>query len=274
MSSENLKDYREFFKQALVILAFLGAILFAGLTLILQSDSFQRQVSNSTFAKLIQPIPPNSYTAGVETLLGSLVAVSAVAALASVLILSQKAGGTNLQKGVYRFVCSSLVGATAGLGLSIFLLLTPFNPASGAIELIIFLSTLGLFAFIYVRHREARKQPHTEHATTALASPKPLLREQCKVRVGEWVYYKLDLQQDEALTVVLSSDGFFDAYFFTESSFRTFDKGADASELDGTEEVRRYEVDFVAPRTARYYLVIQNHDKKNIVVDVKAGPAK
>jgi membrane protein implicated in regulation of membrane protease activity len=96
-----------------------------------------------------------------------------------------------------------------------------------------------------------------------------LLREKTKIRIGEYAHYKIKLGPSETIEGHLSSDGFFDAYFFTESSFRTFDRGGEARELEGTEDVSHYEPRFEASREGTFFLVIQNHDKKNIVVDVQ-----
>lgn len=118
---------------------------------------------------------------------------------------------------------------------------------------------------------ESPEKLTTEQSTGAHSG---LVKEQCRIRPSEFVHYKLDLEADEILEVTLTSDGFFDAYFFTESSFKTFDHGGEARELEGTEEVRHYETRFGGSRRGRYYLVIQNHDKATIVADVQIDVEK
>lgn len=98
--------------------------------------------------------------------------------------------------------------------------------------------------------------------------PKALVHEKSRIRVDDEVHYKMKLRAGEWITGTLVSEGFFSTYFFTESSFRTFDSGGEAREIDGTEDVKYYEPHFNASRTATYYIVIMNEEKKNIIVDV------
>lgn len=90
-----------------------------------------------------------------------------------------------------------------------------------------------------------------------------------KVRVDEWDEEKLNLKRGTKITGKISSDGFFNVYFLTESSYRSFKNEYNFNYLEGAEEVSHFEPNFEVSRRGDYYFVIQNEGKKDIVVNVE-----
>jgi len=80
---------------------------------------------------------------------------------------------------------------------------------------------------------------------------------------------RLNLKKSDLITGKISSDGFFNVYFLTESSFRSFRNENNFQRLEGSEDVSHFEPNFEAPRKGTYYLALENADKKNIVVEVE-----
>lgn len=119
-----------------------------------------------------------------------------------------------------------------------------------------------------------RQTPDIAHfvSTAPIGGPKEdkkIAREKVRIRTKDYAYYKIRLEKGEKVTGTISSTGFFDVYFFTESSFRSFDDGEEARELDGSADISYYEPNFCAVRSGTYFTVIENHDTKTIVVDVR-----
>lgn len=97
--------------------------------------------------------------------------------------------------------------------------------------------------------------------------PRIIHRKTIKLRVDEYDDIKLSLKKGNKITGKVSSDGFFDIYFLTESSFRSF-KNDNNFQYDGSEVVSHFEPQFEATRKGIFYVVLQNADKKNIVVEM------
>ena len=96
-----------------------------------------------------------------------------------------------------------------------------------------------------------------------------ILHKSVKLRVDGWNEEKLNLKRGIKITGKISSEGFFNVYFLTESSYRSFKNENNFHYLDGADEVSYFEVNFEVPRRDDYYFVIQNEDKKNIVANVE-----
>lgn len=98
--------------------------------------------------------------------------------------------------------------------------------------------------------------------------PKTISKKTIKIRLEESDELKLNLKRGEIIRGEISSDGFFNIYFLTESSFRSFKNDYSFQSLDGAEDVSHFEVNFEIPRKGIYHVVFQNADKKNIVVTI------
>jgi hypothetical protein len=93
-------------------------------------------------------------------------------------------------------------------------------------------------------------------------------RHRTKVRSGEHRSFKYELAKGESIVGTLSSDGYFNVYFLTESSFRSYVSGGRFKAVRMREEVTYVEPNFDAPRTGIYFVVLRNSDTKDISLDV------
>lgn len=98
--------------------------------------------------------------------------------------------------------------------------------------------------------------------------PETISKKTIKIRLEEYDELKLYRKKGEIIRGKISSDGFFNIYFLTESSYRSFKNESDFQSLDGSEDVSHFEVNFEIPRKAIYHVVLENADKKNIVVTI------
>ncbi|QLH08924.1 hypothetical protein [Candidatus Nitrosotenuis sp. DW1] len=99
--------------------------------------------------------------------------------------------------------------------------------------------------------------------------PSKIQHKSVKLRVDEWDEKKLNLKRGAKITGKISSNGFFNVYFLTKSSYQSFKNDYNFNYLEGADEVSHFEPNFVISRSDDYYFVIQNEDKKNIVVNVE-----
>ena len=72
MSGAKQPDLDAYFEQAIPVLTFLGAIMFAGLVLNVSTPNFYNQVNSTAFVKFISPLPPSWYNGGVQSPNGAL----------------------------------------------------------------------------------------------------------------------------------------------------------------------------------------------------------
>lgn len=100
-------------------------------------------------------------------------------------------------------------------------------------------------------------------------NPTKLRHKTMRLRVDHYDELKLALKREERITGKINADGFFNIYFLTESSYRSFRNDLPFKHIDGGEEVSHFQVDFVASRKGIYYIVIENADKKNIVAEME-----
>jgi len=111
---------------------------------------------------------------------------------------------------------------------------------------------------------------NTDKSNTKIEKqPSKIQHKSVKLRVDEWDERKLNLKRGTKITGKISSEGFFNVYFLTESSYRSFKNEYNFNYLEGAEEVSHFEPNFEVSRRGDYYFVIQNKYKKNIVVNVE-----
>lgn len=103
----------------------------------------------------------------------------------------------------------------------------------------------------------------------ARVEPKKIQHKTVKLRIDEYEDQKLNLKRGTKITGKISSDGFFNTYFITESSYRSFKNELGFQHLEGAENVSYFEPNFEVQRNGNYYFVIEHADKKNIVVNVE-----
>ena len=98
--------------------------------------------------------------------------------------------------------------------------------------------------------------------------PETISRKTIKIRLEEYDELKLHCKKGAIIRGEISSEGFFNIYFLTESSYRSFKNEYSFQPLVEAEDVSHFEVNFEIPRKAIYHIVFQNADRKNIVVTV------
>lgn len=101
------------------------------------------------------------------------------------------------------------------------------------------------------------------------AHDKEKIKSTLKIRTKDYKVYEFNLKKGEKITGMISSDGIFNVYFLTRSSFRSFKNDFGFSSIDAIEEAHSFEPIFIAPRKDIFFTVIENADKNNIVVDVE-----
>ena len=119
---------------------------------------------------------------------------------------------------------------------------------------------------------ENKENPHQQRQESIKLQeekkPETISRKTIKIHRDEYDELKLYRKRGEIIRGEISSDGFFNIYFLTESSYRSFKNESDFQSLDGSEDVSHFEVNFEIPRKAIYHVVLENADKKNIVVTI------
>lgn len=98
---------------------------------------------------------------------------------------------------------------------------------------------------------------------------KEKVKSKLKITVDDYKFYEFNLRKSERITGMVSSDGIFNMYFLTKSSLRSFQNGGGFSSIDAIEDAHYFEPNFVAPRKDIFFTVIENADKKNIIVDIE-----
>jgi len=98
---------------------------------------------------------------------------------------------------------------------------------------------------------------------------KERIKSTLKIRVDDYKVYEFNLKRGERITGKILSDGIFNVYFLTKSSFRSFENGNGFSSIDAIEEAHFFEPNFEAPRRDLFFIVIENEDKTNIIVDIE-----
>ncbi len=78
----------------------------------------------------------------------------------------------------------------------------------------------------------------------------------------------MDLNAEEAVKGEISSDEIVNIYFLTKHGFRCFENDEDFSYDYGAEGILRKKISFKPPRTATWYLVIENQSKDSATVNV------
>ncbi|MGD0146128.1 MAG: hypothetical protein ABSB53_04665 [Nitrososphaerales archaeon] len=136
-------DYQSYHEQAIVVLGFLGAVMFAGLIFIIQSPTFYNQIGNSTLITASLHITRNWYNGAVEDLLAGISAVSALGCVISSHAVADKSAGLGRKKSRYEFVNFCFNLATAGFISTLILLLLPYSPL-GTLVFFVFVLVIGL----------------------------------------------------------------------------------------------------------------------------------
>jgi len=116
---------------------------------------------------------------------------------------------------------------------------------------------------------KATKDEYLRKETDEKNSPQKIQHKKMKIRLDEYDDLKFTLRRDDLITGKMTSDGFYNIFFLTESSFRSFKNDDNFKYLEGSENVSHFEPHFEAQRKGIYYLVFENADKKNIVVDIE-----
>lgn len=176
---------------------------------------------------------------------------------------------------------SVIVAIICGVTIAIFLLtnIIRFTDVSSAIAYILVAGIVGVLIWGFkprisdkIDHNETKEKPREKEVKTkdeVEDRPKKIQRKTIKVRVEEYDELRLNLRKGDLITGKISSDGFFNVYFLTESSFKSFKNDYNFHDLGGSENVSHFEPEFEAPRKDTFYVVLQNADKKNIVVNVE-----
>lgn len=90
-----------------------------------------------------------------------------------------------------------------------------------------------------------------------------------KIRTKDYKVYEFNLKKGQKISGKISSDGTFNMYFLTKSSFRSFKNDMGFNPLDGIDDAHYFEPNFRISRKDTIYTVIENSDKTNIVVSVE-----
>ena len=116
----------------------------------------------------------------------------------------------------------------------------------------------------------ANRFQHTEESAKLKVekNSKTISQKTIKIRLDNYHELKLSLKKGQVIRGKVSSDGCFNIYFLTESSFRSFKNDYSFQDLDGDDEVSNFTFDFEVPSKGIYHIVFQNADRKNIVVTV------
>ncbi len=153
-----------------------------------------------------------------------------------------------------------------------------FSDISSAVAYVLVAGIIGVLVWgfkgkINPKLRIEKDEDETQYEEESVESDdekeeEKIARKTIKLRLEEFEEIKLYLRRDEKLRGEISSDGFFDFFIMTESSFKSFKKDNTFHYLDGGEAVSHFEVDCEIPRRGIYFIVIENTDDKNIVVNV------
>lgn len=169
-----------------------------------------------------------------------------------------------------------LIGSIVGL-LSTNVI--PFSDVSSAIAYVLVAGIIGVLIWGFkskitskIKTNEKEFRIHDKKGSIQSndeRKPKNIAHKTIKVHLEEYEEIKLNLKKNEVIKGQLSSDGFFNIYFLTESSFRSFKNNNNFQSLDGSKEVSHFVVNFDVPRRGTYFVVFENADKKNIVVNME-----
>ena len=150
-----------------------------------------------------------------------------------------------------------------------------FSDVSSAIAYVMVAGIIGVLIWgfkskIYSKIKTENKENSHQQRQESIKlqeekKPETISRKTIKIRRDEYDELKLYRKRGEIIKGEISSDGFFNIYFLTESSYRSFKNENSFQFLDGAEDVSHFEVNFEIPRKAIYHVVFENADKKNIV---------
>ena len=145
--------------------------------------------------------------------------------------------------------------------------------AYGIVVGIIGVLVWGFKAKIYYKIKTEEDGDRFQHSKESIKlkeekKPKTITHKTIKIRLDNFHELKLSLKKGQVIRGEVSSDGFFNIYFLTESSFRSFKNDYSFQYLDGDDEVSNFTSDFEIPHKGIYYVVFQNADRKNIVITV------
>jgi len=181
----------------------------------------------------------------------------------------------NLNKQVLSVIIA--IGLAIFIGILASTNIIRFSDVSSAIAYGLVVAIIGVLVWgfkskIYDKFKIEHKENFHEDKQKLITSteekkPKTICRKTIKIHVDEHDDLKLNLKRGQIIRGEISSDGFFNIYFLTPSSFRSFKKEYGFQYL-GDEEVLHYESNFEVPSKGIYHIVFQNADKKNIVVSV------
>ena len=148
-----------------------------------------------------------------------------------------------------------------------------FSDVSSAVAYVLVAGIIGVLLWGF-KHKitkitqERKTKLNNEQTSLKKEKPKTISRKTIKIRLEEYNEIKVNLKRGEIITGKLSSDGFFNIYFLTESSYHSFKNDNNFKMLDGEEDVKHYTPSFEVSRKGIYYIIFDNADRKNIVVDV------
>ncbi|MGD0146281.1 MAG: hypothetical protein ABSB53_05450 [Nitrososphaerales archaeon] len=151
-------DYKKYQEQAVLVMGFLGAMLFAGLVLIIQSDNYAKQVALNVPALVpyLGEWWASNLVSIMETLLTSLVGLCVLGAYASMRTLSHSFVDPRGEKWMYEFIDGVITVVLLGTAVVVGLIVLPFNPVGGTVALGVFVLLYGIFAVLFVRARKGK----------------------------------------------------------------------------------------------------------------------
>lgn len=108
-----------------------------------------------------------------------------------------------------------------------------------------------------------------ESTTNEIIENEERIKNTIKIKTNDYKVYEFNLKRGQKVRGKISSDGTFNVYFLTKSSFRSFKNDMGFNALDGIDDAHYFEPNFSISRKDIIYAVIENSDKTNIVVNVE-----
>jgi len=121
--------------------------------------------------------------------------------------------------------------------------------------------------------------PKTAPAILSLPKPVPMEPELGKPTIvarGDYVSYDVQLEQGKSITCEVSANGRVNFYLLDDDNLTSLDLGEEFWSETGEEDIERATLEFRAPQTGKWLLVVENTETRDVsaTVNVRKTPSK
>ena len=156
--------------------------------------------------------------------------------------------------------------ATVGVSLSLLLgLFLVIELEVVALLVAVFIGITTLISQLNVKPKEDKREPKQVIET----EEKEVFKDETiRASPDHAYYYEFELERDDILKGEISSTSHLDIYFVNKTNFKKWDKERDFNSECSNESVLKTKINYEAPRSGTWYLLMENNGRKTAIVKV------